>query len=62
MDLGWVELGYDLTTGSSGLVVLNSEGWFNRKSTMIRANASAFGLAEKQPTSGPSQPVGMCVR
>ena len=39
MDLGWVELGYDLTAGSTGLVVLGSEGWFNRKSAMIRADA-----------------------
>ncbi len=60
MDLGWVELGYDLTTGSSGLVVLDSAGWFGRKATRIRANASAFGLADKQP-SGPSRPVGVCV-
>jgi hypothetical protein len=40
MDLGWVELGYDLTAGSTGLVVLGSEGWFNRKSAMIRADTA----------------------
>jgi hypothetical protein len=49
MDLGWVEMGYDLTAGSTGLVVLGSEGWFNRKSAMIRAGApSPAGTAQAQ--------------
>jgi hypothetical protein len=63
MDLGWVEMGYDLTAGSSGLVVLGSEGWFDRKSAMIRANIPNAGAAEKQPTAESSgAPAGECVQ
>jgi hypothetical protein len=36
LDIGWVEMGYDLTQDSTGLVVLGSEGWFAKKTTMIR--------------------------
>jgi hypothetical protein len=36
LDVGWVEMGYDLTQDSTGLVVLGSEGWFAKKTTMIR--------------------------
>jgi hypothetical protein len=62
LDLGWVELGYDLTAGSAGLVVLGSEGWFDRKSAMIRADISPIGVAEKQAAAEPSSSVGDCAR
>jgi hypothetical protein len=62
MDIGWVEMGYDLTAGSTGLVVLGSEGWFERKSAMIRTNSSpaGVGFAEKQKAAEPSS--GDCAR
>jgi hypothetical protein len=64
MDIGWVEMGYDLTAGSSGLVVLGSEGWFNRKSAMIRTNTSpaGVGVVDEQPIAEASSRVGECVR
>ena len=45
MDVGAVELGYDLTDGAKGLVLLGSEGWFARKQAALhvasdRARAS----------------------
>jgi hypothetical protein len=30
-DLGWIEVGYGLTDGATGIVLLGSEGWFNQK-------------------------------
>ncbi|HEV3190950.1 MAG TPA: hypothetical protein VGY54_10660, partial [Polyangiaceae bacterium] len=62
LDLGWVELGYDLSEGSAGLVVLGSEGWFDRKSAMIRADISPIGVAEKQAAAEPSSSLGGCLR
>ncbi|HEY8041129.1 MAG TPA: hypothetical protein VIF15_15085 [Polyangiaceae bacterium] len=30
-DLGWIEVGYDLTEGSTGLVLFGPESWFDRR-------------------------------
>jgi hypothetical protein len=43
-DLGWIEVGYDLTDGATGVVLLGSEGWFDRK-------ASAMDLESKGTTA-----------
>ncbi len=36
LDLGWISLGYDLSDGASGLVLVGPEGWFRRKSAGMR--------------------------
>jgi hypothetical protein len=36
-DLGLVEVGYDLTDGATGIVLLGSETWFNAKVASMRA-------------------------
>ncbi len=38
-----------------------SEGWFERKSALIRSNTSSVGVGERQPTPWPSPAVGTCV-
>jgi hypothetical protein len=40
MDLGWLDLGYDLAEGAGGLVIVGPERWFVRK-TMAMHDASA---------------------
>ena len=63
LDLGWVEFGYDLSASSAGLVLLGSEGWFDRKSAMIRADVSRIGMTEPQSVVNhlPDPPGRNCV-
>lgn len=41
MDLDWINLGYDLTDGDTGLVILGPESWFGRKTASMRSAAAA---------------------
>jgi hypothetical protein len=41
MDLGWIELGYDLSQASKGLVIVGPEGWYGRKTAILRNSAGA---------------------
>jgi hypothetical protein len=41
MDLGWIDLGYDLADGATGLVLLGPEGWFGLKTAALRNAAAA---------------------
>jgi hypothetical protein len=41
MDLGWINLGYDLAGGATGLVLFGPEGWYARKMAVLRASAAA---------------------
>jgi hypothetical protein len=41
LDVGWIEMGYDLTEGKTGPVILGSEGWFAQKTAAIRSHGSA---------------------
>jgi hypothetical protein len=41
MDLGWINLGYDLSDGSTGLVVFGPESWFERKTATMQNAAAA---------------------
>ena len=47
IDVGAVEVGYDLTDGAMGLVLLGSEGWFARKQAALHV-ASDRALASTQ--------------
>jgi hypothetical protein len=47
MDLGWIDLGYDLADGATGLVLFGPEAWFGRKTTTMRdATAAAQRKAD----------------
>jgi hypothetical protein len=41
MDLGWINLGYDLADGATGLVLFGPEGWYARKTAILRIAAAA---------------------
>ncbi len=41
MDLGWINLGYDLADGASGLVLFGPERWFGRKTASMQKVAAA---------------------
>jgi hypothetical protein len=41
LDLGWIDLGYDLADGSSGLVLLGPEAWFARRVATLRDTAAS---------------------
>jgi hypothetical protein len=43
MDLGWIDLGYDLAEGAAGLVLLGPEAWYQRKTAILRGVAGAAG-------------------
>lgn len=47
VDLGWIDLGYDLTEGATGLVLIGPEGWFARKTATMR-NATAVAGRETE--------------
>jgi hypothetical protein len=51
VDLGWISLGYDLSDGTTGLVLVDPEGWFGRETATMR---SAAGTA-KEKSDGPEQ-------
>jgi hypothetical protein len=38
-DLGWIQFGYDLTDGATGLVLLSPEKWFDQKASTMRLEA-----------------------
>jgi hypothetical protein len=44
MDLGWMDLGYDLAEGASGLVLVGPERWFGRKTVAMHDAAAAAKL------------------
>jgi hypothetical protein len=44
MELGWIDLAYDLSDGATGLVLLGSKGWFERKAGTMRDTANALWL------------------
>ncbi len=47
LDLGWIDLGYDLADGSTGLVLVGPQAWFARKTAVLRdATAAARATAE----------------
>lgn len=41
LDLGWIDLGYDLAEGSTGLVLVGPDAWFDRKVATLRDAAAA---------------------
>ena len=41
MDLGWINLGYDLADGGAGLVLFGPESWYARKTASLRTAAAA---------------------
>jgi hypothetical protein len=41
LDLGWIDLGYDLAEGSTGLVFVGPDAWFGRKVATLRDAAAA---------------------
>jgi hypothetical protein len=41
MDLGWIDLGYDLADGATGLVLLGPKAWFGRKTATMHDAAAA---------------------
>jgi hypothetical protein len=41
LDLGWIDLGYDLAEGSTGLVLVGPDAWFGRKTTALHDAAAA---------------------
>ncbi len=41
LDLGWIDLGYDLADGATGLVLVGPEGWYVRKTATMRDAAAA---------------------
>jgi len=41
LDLGWIDLGYDLAEGSTGLVLVGPDAWFGRKVATLRDAAAA---------------------
>jgi hypothetical protein len=41
MDLGWMDLGYDLADGETGLVIIGPQSWFGRKQATLRDAAAA---------------------
>ncbi len=43
LDLGWIDLGYDLADGATGLVIMGPEGWYARKTATMRDAAAAAG-------------------
>jgi hypothetical protein len=43
MELGWIDLGYDLADGATGLVLFGPERWFARKTATMRDAAAAAG-------------------
>jgi hypothetical protein len=45
MDLGWIDLGYNLAEGSTGLVLLGPRSWFSRKTSAMR-NVAAAGTRD----------------
>jgi hypothetical protein len=40
-DLGWLDVGYDLTEGATGIVLLGPERWFGRKVATMHGAATA---------------------
>jgi hypothetical protein len=44
MDLGWLDLGYDLADGAGGLVLIGPERWFGRKTAVMRDTSAAAKL------------------
>ena len=51
MDLGWINLGYDLADGGTGLVLFGPESWYARKTKILRTAAAAA----KQKTDAAEQ-------
>lgn len=47
LDLGWIDLGYDLAGGSTGLVVLGPQAWYARKTSTLRDAALAASSETK---------------
>jgi len=48
LDLGWMDLGYDLADGSTGLVIVGPDTWFGHKVAALRDVAAAVSSkAEK---------------
>ncbi len=41
LNLGWMDLGYDLADGATGLVILGPDSWFERKKASLRNAAAA---------------------
>ena len=41
VELGWLTFGYDLADGATGLVLVGSEGWFERKTAAMPARGGA---------------------
>ncbi len=41
LELGWIDLGYDLAEGSTGLVLVGPDAWFGRKIATLRDAAAA---------------------
>ena len=41
LNLGWMDLGYDLADGATGLVILGPDRWFERKKAGLRNAAAA---------------------
>ena len=41
LDLGWIDLGYDLSDGATGLVLVGPQGWYERKTGTMRDAAAA---------------------
>ncbi len=41
LDLGWIDLGYDLADGATGLVLFGPARWFARKTEILRDAAAA---------------------
>jgi hypothetical protein len=51
-DLGWSQVGYDLTDGASGIVLLGPEEWFERKTSAMRVEGK---MALGNPASEQSE-------
>ena len=41
LDLGWIDLGYDLADGATGLVLVGPDAWYGRKVATLRDAAEA---------------------
>jgi hypothetical protein len=41
LNLGWIDLGYDLADGSTGLVLFGPDAWFDRKVATLRDASAA---------------------
>ena len=51
MDLGWLDLGYDLKDGTTGLVLAGPQAWYGHKV------AGMVGVTSAQPEGLPRSPV-----